>query len=191
MARARSSPWLVLLVLTTGFFMIMLDTTIVNVAIPAMSAGLNTTFDQILWVINAYVLVYAVLLITAGRLGDLYGQRSLFAIGLAIFTVASALCGFSQNAGELIAARILQGVGGALLTPQTLAILTSIFPPERRGAAFGVWGGVAGLATLAGPTIGGAIITYIDWRWTLFITVPVGSPPLIPRVLLIPHMRPP
>ena len=119
MSQARTNPWLVLLVLTTGFFMILLDTTIVNVAIPAMSAGLNTTFDQILWVINAYVLVYAVLLITAGRLGDLYGQRSLFAIGLAIFTVASALCGFSQNAGELIAARILQGVGGALLTPQT------------------------------------------------------------------------
>src|SRR5438309_2180092 len=174
MSQARTNPWLVLLVLTTGFFMILLDTTIVNVAIPAMSTGLNSTFDQILWVINDYVLVYAVLLITAGRLGDLYGQRSLFAIGLAIFTVASALCGFSQNAGELIAARILQGVGGALLTPQTLAILTSIFPPERRGAAFGVWGGVAGLATLAGPTVGGALITYIDWRWIFFINVPIG-----------------
>src|SRR6266571_4389811 len=148
MAQARTNPWLVLLVLTTGFFMIMLDTTIVNVAIPAMSAGLNTTLDQILWVLNAYILVYAVLLITAGRLGDLYGQRTLFAIGLFIFTVASALCGLAQNPTELIAARVLQGVGGALLTPQTLAILTSIFPPERRGAAFGVWGGVAGLATL-------------------------------------------
>src|ERR1700757_4851995 len=153
MAQARTNPWLVLLVLTTGFFMIMLDTTIVNVAIPAMSAGLNTTLDQILWVVNAYVLVYAVLLITAGRLGDLYGQRRLFAIGLFVFTLASALCGLSQTPSELIAARVVQGVGGALLTPQTLAILTSIFPPERRGAAFGVWGGVAGLATVAGPTI--------------------------------------
>src|SRR5439155_990133 len=134
MARARTNPWLVLLVLTTGFFMIMLDTTIVNVAIPAMSTGLNTTLDQILWVLNAYVLVYAVLLITAGRLGDLYGQRNLFAIGLFIFTVASALCGLSQDPAQLIAARILQGVGGALLTPQTLAILTSIFPRGRCGA---------------------------------------------------------
>src|SRR5258708_33309714 len=134
MARARTNPWLVVLVLTTGFFMILLDTTIVNVAIPAMSCGLTTTFVQILWVINAYVLVYAVLLITAGRLGDLFGQRNLFAIGLLVFTVASALCGFAQNPQQLIAARILQGVGGALLTPQTLAILTSIFPPERRGA---------------------------------------------------------
>src|SRR3984893_16096968 len=160
MAQARTNPWLVLVVLTSGFFMILLDTTIVNVAIPAMSAGLHTTLDQILWVLNAYILTYTVLLITAGRLGDLYGQRNLFALGLFVFTVASALCGFSQNANQLIAARILQGVGGAILTPQTLSIITTLFPPERRGAAFGVWGGVAGLATIAGPTVGGAIVTY-------------------------------
>jgi EmrB/QacA subfamily drug resistance transporter len=174
--------------------MILLDTTIVNVAIPAMSSntkdGLNTTLDQILWVLNAYILVYAVLLITAGRLGDLFGQRNIFAIGLFVFTFASALCGFSQNAGELIAARILQGVGGALLTPQTLAILTSIFPPERRGAAFGIWGGVAGLATVAGPTIGGAIITYISWRWIFFINVPIGIAALVATFLVVPDLRP-
>src|SRR2546422_4607202 len=158
MAQARTNPWLVLLVLTTGFFMILLDTTIMNVAIPAMSAGLNTTLDEVLWVLNAYILVYAVLLITAGRLGDLYGQRNLFAIGLAVFTIASALCGLSQNAAELIAARVLQGIGGALLTPQTLAILTSLFPPERRGAAFGIWGGVAVLGALRWTTVGGAVI---------------------------------
>jgi EmrB/QacA subfamily drug resistance transporter len=190
MAQARTNPWLVLLVLTTGFFMILLDTTIVNVAIPAMSAGLNTTLDQILWVINAYVLVYAVLLITAGRLGDLYGQRNLFAIGLFIFTAASALCGLSQTPTQLIAARVLQGVGGALLTPQTLAILATIFPPERRGAAFGVWGGVAGLATLAGPTIGGALITYLSWQWIFFINVPVGIAAFIATFLIIPDLRP-
>src|SRR5450756_34196 len=132
MVQARTNPWLVLVVLTTGFFMILLDTTIVNVAIPAMSAGLNTTLDQILWVLNAYILVYAVLLITAGRLGDLYGQRTLFAIGLFVFTLASALCGLSQNVSELIAARILQGVGGALLTPQTLSLI-HISEPTRLG----------------------------------------------------------
>jgi EmrB/QacA subfamily drug resistance transporter len=190
MAQARTNPWLVLVVLTTGFFMILLDTTIVNVAIPAMSAGLNTTFDQILWVLNAYILVYAVLLITAGRLGDLFGQRALFAIGLFVFTVASALCGLSQNVGELIAARIIQGVGGALLTPQTLSIITSLFPPERRGAAFGVWGGVAGLATVTGPTVGGALITYIDWRWIFFINVPIGIAALIATFVIIPDLRP-
>ena len=190
MAQARTNPWLVLLVLTTGFFMILLDTTIVNVAIPAMSAGLSTTLDQILWVLNSYILVYAVLLITAGRLGDLYGQRTLFAIGLFVFTAASALCGFSQNVAELILARILQGIGGALLTPQTLAILTSIFPPERRGAAFGIWGGVAGLATVAGPTVGGAIITYASWRWIFFINVPIGIAALVATFAIIPDLRP-
>ena len=190
MSQARNNPWLVLAVLTTGFFMILLDTTIVNVAIPAMSAGLNAPLDEILWVLNAYILVYAVLLITAGRLGDLFGQRTLFAIGLAVFTVASALCGVSQTSGELIAARVLQGIGGALLTPQTLSILTSIFPPERRGAAFGVWGGVAGLATVAGPTLGGAIITYIDWRWIFFINVPIGIGAFIATFAIIPDIRP-
>src|SRR5450759_4532553 len=190
MVQARTNPWLVLVVLTTGFFMILLDTTIVNVAIPAMSTGLSTTLDQILWVLNAYILVYAVLLITAGRLGDLFGQRTLFAIGLFVFTLASALCGLSQSVDELIAARVLQGVGGALLTPQTLAILTSLFPPERRGAAFGVWGGVAGLATLAGPTVGGAIITYINWRWIFFINVPIGIAALIATFVIIPDLRP-
>src|ERR1700681_364645 len=190
MAEARRNPWIVLVVLVTGFFMIMLDTTIVNVAIPAMSAGLNTTLDQILWVLNAYILVYAVLLITAGRLGDLFGQRALFAIGLFVFTVASALCGLSQNVGELIAARIIQGVGGALLTPQTLSIITSLFPPERRGAAFGLWGAVAGLATVTGPTLGGALITYIDWRWIFFINVPIGIAALIATFVIIPDLRP-
>src|SRR4030088_785314 len=190
MPEKQSNPWLVLLVLVTGFFMSMLDTTIVNVAIPAMSAGLHTTLDQILWVLNAYILTYAVLLITAGRLGDLYGQRNLFGIGLAIFTLASALCGLAQDANQLIAARILQGVGGAILVPQTLAILTSLFPPERRGTAFGIWAGVAGLATLAGPTIGGAIVTYVDWRWIFFVNVPIGIAALIATFAIIPDLRP-
>jgi len=190
MAKARTNPWLVLVVLTTGFFMILLDTTIVNVAIPAMSKGLNAPLDEILWVLNAYILVYAVLLITAGRLGDLFGPRNMFALGLAVFTLASALCGFSQNSSELIVARIVQGVGGALLTPQTLAILTSIFPPERRGAAFGVWGGVAGLATITGPTLGGALITYLDWPWIFFVNVPIGIGALIATFMLVPDLRP-
>jgi EmrB/QacA subfamily drug resistance transporter len=190
MTETRTNPWLVLVVLVSGFFMILLDTTIVNVAIPAMSADLQTTLDQILWVLNAYILTYAVLLITAGRLGDLYGQRNLFAIGLAIFTLASALCGISQNANELIAARALQGVGGAVLTPQTLAIITTLFPPERRGAAFGIWAGVAGLATLTGPTVGGAIVTYINWRWIFFVNVPIGIAALVATFAIVPDLRP-
>ena len=184
------NEWLVLVFLSLGFFMILLDTTIVNIAIPAMISGLNSSLDQILWVINAYLLAYAVLLITAGRLGDFFGPRRLFALGLAIFTVASALCGLAQDGNQLIAARILQGVGGAILTPQTLSIITIIFPPERRGAAFGIWGAVAGLATVTGPTLGGFLVTYFNWRWIFFVNVPVGLVALAGALLVVPDLRP-
>src|SRR6266852_2227627 len=184
------NEWLVLVFLSLGFFMILLDTTIVNIAIPAMISGLNSSLDQILWVINAYLLAYAVLLIPAGRLGDFFGPRRLFALGLAIFTVASALCGLSQDGNQLIAARILQGVGGAILTPQTLSIITIIFPPERRGAAFGIWGAVAGVATVTGPTLGGFLVTYINWRWIFFVNVPVGIVALAGALLVVPDLRP-
>src|ERR1700737_2604777 len=184
------NEWLVLVFLSLGFFMILLDTTIVNIAIPAMISGLNSSLDQILWVINAYLLAYAVLLITAGRLGDFFGPRRLFALGLAIFTVASAFCGLSQDGNQLIAARILQGVGGAILTPQTLSLITVIFPPERRGAAFGIWGAVAGVATVTGPTLGGFLVTYINWRWIFFVNVPVGLVALAGALLVVPDLRP-
>jgi EmrB/QacA subfamily drug resistance transporter len=184
------NEWLVLVFLSLGFFMILLDTTIVNIAIPAMISGLNSSLDQILWVVNAYLLAYAVLLITAGRLGDFFGPRRLFAIGLVVFTVASALCGFAQDANQLIAARILQGIGGAILTPQTLSIITVIFPPERRGAAFGVWGAVAGVATVTGPTLGGFLVTYINWRWIFFVNVPFGLVALAGALLVVPDLRP-
>jgi EmrB/QacA subfamily drug resistance transporter len=184
------NEWLVLVFLSLGFFMILLDTTIVNIAIPAMISGLNSSLDQILWVINAYLLAYAVLLITAGRLGDFFGPRRLFALGLAIFTVASALCGLAQDGNQLIAARILQGIGGAILTPQTLSIITVIFPAERRGAAFGIWGAVAGVATVTGPTLGGFLVTYINWRWIFFVNVPVGLVALAGALLVVPDLRP-
>jgi EmrB/QacA subfamily drug resistance transporter len=192
MARAAQpkNEWLVLVFLSLGFFMILLDTTIVNIAIPAMISGLHSSLDQILWVLNAYLLAYAVLLITAGRLGDFFGQRRLFALGLVIFTVASALCGLSQDGNQLIAARVLQGVGGAILTPQTLSIITVIFPAERRGAAFGIWGAVAGLATVTGPTLGGFLVTYINWRWIFFVNVPVGIVTLAGALLVVPDLRP-
>jgi EmrB/QacA subfamily drug resistance transporter len=185
----RYSPWLVLLVLCLGFFMILLDTTIVNIAIPDMIDKLHATLDEILWVLNAYILVFAVLLITAGRLGDLYGQKRLFLLGLVIFTLASAACGFAQNPGQLIAARIVQGVGGALLTPQTLSVLTVIFPPEKRGAAFGIWGAVAGVATIAGPTLGGWLVTNWDWRWIFFVNLPVGILTLVMGAIIMPDVR--
>src|SRR5947209_1078283 len=134
-----AGPWTVLVVLSMGFFMILLDTTIVNVAIPSIISSLHASLDQILWILNAYILVYAILLITAGRFGDMVGPKKLFLAGLVIFTAASAACGQAQDSTQLIVFRVIQGFGGALLTPQTLSIITSIFPPEKRGAAFGLW----------------------------------------------------
>ena len=189
MAKSRGNPWVVLIVVSLGFFMVLLDLTIVNIAIPNMISRLHASLDDILWVINAYALVLAVLLITAGRLGDLLGQRRLFVTGVALFTVASAACGLAGSPAWLIAFRAVQGVGAALLMPQTLAILTTVFPPERRGAAFGIWGAVAGVATIAGPTLGGFLVTAFDWRYIFFINVPVGAVVLVLAGLLIPPLR--
>ncbi|HEX6488599.1 MAG TPA: DHA2 family efflux MFS transporter permease subunit, partial [Candidatus Dormibacteraeota bacterium] len=169
---------------------ILLDTTIVNVAIPSIIDGLKASLDQVLWILNSYLLVYAVLLITAGRFGDLYGPRNLFALGLLIFTVSSAVCGFAQDPNQLIVARIVQGFGGALLTPQTLAVINTIFPPERRGAAFGIWGAVAGVAAVAGPTLGGWLTTDFSWRWIFYVNVPIGILALIATFAIIPDLRP-
>jgi EmrB/QacA subfamily drug resistance transporter len=185
----RGNPWVVLIVVSLGFFMTLLDLTIVNIAIPNMILKLHASLDGILWVINSYALVLAVLLITCGRLGDLRGQKRLFIIGVALFTAASAACGFSPTVGWLIAFRSIQGVGAALLMPQTLALLTMVFPPERRGAAFGIWGAVAGVATIAGPTLGGLLVTAFDWRYIFYINVPIGIVVIILSVILIPDLR--
>ena len=144
MTKFRANPWAVLLVVSLGFFMTLLDLTIVNIAIPDMITRLHASLDDILWVINAYALVLAVLVITAGRLGDLIGPRIMFALGIGVFTAASAACGLAPSAGWLIGFRAVQGLGAAMLMPQTLTIITNTFPADRRGAAFGVWGAVAG-----------------------------------------------
>jgi EmrB/QacA subfamily drug resistance transporter len=185
----KYSPWLVLFALCLGFFMILLDTTIVNVAIPQMSEHLHASLPEILWILNAYILVYAVLLITAGRLGDLFGPKQLFLIGLFVFTAASALCGIANDPTQLIIYRIVQGVGGALLTPQTLSVITMIFPPDRRGAAFGLWGAVAGVATIAGPTLGGWLVTDYSWRWIFFVNVPVGIAAFVLALIVMPNIQ--
>src|SRR5215475_1423419 len=187
--RPTRSPWAILIEVSLGFFMTLLDLTIVNIAIPNMITKLHASLDDILWVINAYALVLAVLLITAGRLGDLLGQRTMFFAGVALFTAASAACGFAPSPGYLIAFRAIQGLGAAILMPQTLAILTMVFPPDRRGAAFGVWGAVAGVATIAGPTLGGLLVTAFDWRYIFFINLPIGVVVLILTVIIIPDLR--
>jgi len=186
----RGNPWAILVVVSLGFFMTLLDLTIVNIAIPNMIAKLHASLDDVLWVLNAYALVLAVLVITAGRLGDLIGTRTMFVAGIALFTAASAACGFAPGSGWLIAFRSVQGLGAAMLMPQTLAIVTMTFPPERRGAAFGIWGAVAGLATIAGPTLGGLLVTAFDWRWIFFVNLPIGIAVLAVTFFIIPDLRP-
>src|SRR5258708_3652207 len=179
--------WAALAILCLGAFLVVLDTTIVNIAIPSIMTGLHSSLDQVLWVLNAYTLVYAALLITGGRLGDLYGPRRLLIVGILVFGGASVACALAPSAGILIAARVLQGVGGGLMTPQTLALIPAIVPANRRGRAIGLWSGSAGLAAAGGPSLGGGLVTTAGWRWGFFLHVPVGvlaiarAHPLLPN----------
>lgn len=189
MKKWYGNEWAILVTLSLGFFMTLLDLTIVNIAIPNMIQHLHASLDEVLWVLNGYILILAVLLITAGRLGDVHGPRNLFIAGVALFTLASLACGISQNPAELISARVVQGLGAALLMPQTMTIIINTFPAERRGAAMGIWGSVAGLATIAGPTVGGLLVTSLDWRWIFFINLPIGLLVLPMAVAIIPNER--
>ncbi|MET7350831.1 MFS transporter [Streptomyces mirabilis] len=185
----HGNPWAILITLSLGFFMTLLDLTIVNIAIPDMGQDLDASLDEILWVVNAYTLALAVLMITAGRLGDLRGKRNLFLAGVALFTLASLACGLAQNPAQLIAFRAVQGLGAALLMPQTLSIIAEVFPADRRGAAMGVWGVVAGVSGALGPIIGGALITHLDWRWIFFVNLPLGVVVLGLAAAIIPGSR--
>ncbi|NRQ31830.1 MFS transporter [Nonomuraea sp. NN258] len=166
-----------------------LDGMAVTVAIPAMMLDLGAGLDDLLWVVNAYVLALVMLLVIGGRLADLYGPRTLFLIGLAVFTSASGLAGTAGGAGTLIAARVLQGVGAALLLPQTMSMVTHIFPPERRGRAFGLWGVVAGIVVALGPAVGGLIVSSLGWRWIFYVNLPLGGLGLVAVALVCPNPR--
>lgn len=154
--------------------MILIDTTIVSVANPRIMEGLDTDINAVIWVTSAYLLAYAVPLLITGRLGDRFGPKRLYLSGLVVFTLASLWCGLSGTVGMLIAARVLQGLGAALMAPQTMAVITRIFPPNGRGAAMGLWGATAGVATLVGPILGGVLVDGLGWEWIFFINVPVG-----------------
>ncbi|MFS8096542.1 MFS transporter [Lentzea alba] len=160
--------------LCVGFFMILLDTTIVNVAMPAMIEGLHASLNDIIWVNSAYLLTFAVPLLLTGRLGDRYGPKRVYLIGLTIFVLASLACGLAGSAEVLIAARAVQGLGAAAMTPQTMAFITHLFPPHKRGAALGMWGSVAGFATVSGPLLGGILVTQLGWEWIFFVNIPLG-----------------
>ncbi|CAL9327104.1 DHA2 family efflux MFS transporter permease subunit [Streptomyces sp. SudanB182_2057] len=188
-APATERPWLVLGILCIGFFMSLLDGTIVNIAIPTLIHSLDASYDQVLWMIDAYMLVFSVLLITTGRLGDIFGYRRLFLIGITLFTVASALCGLSGSPGQLLAARVLQGLGGALLFPQVISSILTIFPPRLRGRAFGLFGAIVGFAPIVGPVAGGLILAHLSWRWIFFVNVPIGVITALLTLRYVPVMR--
>lgn len=186
----RVRPALVIAVFCLGLFMTLLDITIVNIAIPDLVTDLDATLETVLWVGSAYSLTYSVLLITAGRLGDIYGPRRLFLVGLTVFTAASLASGLSQTPGQLIAFRAVQGVGAALLAPQGLPIITSILPPANRGPAFAATGIMSGLGVLLGPTLGGFIVTTIGWRWIFFLNIPIGVLAIALAFAFMPDVRP-
>lgn len=185
----QRNPWLALYALVVGFFMILLDMTIVAVANPAIMEAFDADFNKVIWVTSAYLLTYAVPLLVTGRLGDRYGPKNIYLLGLTVFTAASLWCALSGSIEMLIAARAVQGLGAALMTPQTMAVITRTFPPDKRGAAMGLWGGVAGLATLVGPILGGALVDWKGWEWIFYINVPVGIIAFGLAVWLVPSLE--
>jgi EmrB/QacA subfamily drug resistance transporter len=171
---SENRKWWTLGAVAFALFMIMLDNTVVNVALPSIQRGLGAGVSQLEWVVNAYALTFAVLMLTGGKLADLLGRRRIFLTGLVLFTLASLACGLAGSIGELIAFRSLQGVGAAIMMPSTLAIISNAFPPHQRGLAIGVWAGVSALALSIGPLVGGLLTEHIDWSWIFFLNIPVG-----------------
>lgn len=169
----RTTLW-AFIITSLGLFITVLDNLVVTTALPVIRKDLNAGIDQLEWTVNAYTLTYAVLLLTGAALGDRFGRRSLFVIGIAIFTGASAMAALAPDINTLIAARAVQGIGGAIVTPLSLTILSAAVRPERRGVALGAWGGVAGLAVGLGPVVGGAVVSGISWQWIFWLNVPIG-----------------
>ena len=185
----ENKKWWTLAAVAFGLFMIMLDNTIVNVALPSIERDLHMSIASLEWVVTAYALTFAALLITGGKLGDYYGRRKMFTLGLAVFTLASLACGFAPNPGFLIAMRAVQGVGSALMNPATLSIITATFEPRERGRAIGIWAGVSAMALAIGPLLGGLIVDNLNWNWIFFVNVPVGVVGIVVSQLVIRESR--
>src|SRR5205809_2435351 len=185
----ENRKWWTLVAVAVGLFMIMLDNTVVNVALPSIQGDLGISNSELEWVVNAYALTFGVLLLSGGKLADMLGRRRIFIAGLVIFTGSSLWCGLAGSATSLIAARTVQGVGGALMNPATLSIITATFPPRLRGAAVGVWAGVSALALAIGPLVGGLITEQISWNWIFYINVPVGVLAILAAFMFIDESR--
>ena len=185
----ENRKWWTLMAVSFGLFMIMLDNTVVNVALPTMEKDLHVSLASLEWVVVAYALTFASLMITGGKLADMFGRRRIFITGIVIFTLASLACGLASTIDVLIAARAVQGVGAALMNPATLSIVVATFPPKQRGQAIGIWAGVSALALAIGPLIGGLITQNINWNWIFFINVPIGALGIVVSRLVIRESR--
>ena len=161
-------------IVSVALFMVVLDNLVVTTALPSIRTDLGGSLEDLQWTVNAYTLSFAVLLMTGAALGDRFGRRRMFVVGLAIFTVASALAALAPSSGALIAARAVQGAGAAIVTPLTLTLLSAAFPPGKRGLVIGAWSGISGLGVALGPVIGGAVVAGISWHWIFWINVPIG-----------------
>ena len=173
MGSSRRNGW-TLGIVSVALFMVVLDNLVVSVALPTIHRDLGASIQSLEWTVNAYVLAYAVLLLTGAALGDRFGRKRMFLAGLALFTAASAAAALAPTTNLLIAARALQGTGAAIVTPLTLTLLAEAFPKERRGMAIGVWSGISGIAVAVGPLVGGAVVQGISWHWIFWINVPIG-----------------
>src|SRR5262245_61202552 len=172
--QAKTKTLWTFVITSVALFMVVLDNLVVSTALPVIRTDLGATIEELEWTVNAYTLTFAVFLLTGAALGDRFGRRRMFIFGLGLFTAASAAAALAPSMEALIAARAVQGIGGAIVMPLTLTILSAAFPAERRGAALGAWSGIAGLAVAAGPLIGGAVVEGIDWQWIFWLNVPIG-----------------
>ena len=186
---SENRKWLTLGAVAFGLFMIMLDNTVVNVALPSIQRDLGVGLSALQWIVAGYALTFAALMLTGGKLADHFGRRLIFVVGLTIFTLASLACGLAESGEVLIAARVVQGAGAALMNPSTLSIISATFPPEQRGMAIGIWAGVSALALAIGPLVGGLLTDHLDWSWIFFVNVPVGVLAVAASFLVIEESR--
>src|SRR5258708_3315725 len=173
MSDSRRNSW-TLGIVSVALFMVVLDNLVVSIALPSIHRDLGASIQSLEWTVNAYVLAYAVLLLTGAALGDRFGRKRMFITGIALFTASSAAAALAPSTGLLIAARAAQGIGAAIVTPLTLTLIADAFPPNRRGVALGVWSGISGTAVALGPLVGGAVIQAASWHWIFWINVPIG-----------------